>query len=56
MKLTRTGYRINNNGKVITGVEQGSVVEDMYVGNTFKRRGTYYFFNRKQGDNYIYLS
>ena len=56
MKLTKTGYRISKNGNVIKGFEDGSLLRSKYHGETVKVFGTYYFFNRKQGDTFVYLS
>ena len=55
MKTTRTGYRINKNGSNMNSFEKESIKEDMYLGHTIKDNGTYYFFNRKQGNTYVYL-
>ena len=55
MKTTATGYRINKNGKTIKYAEQGANIKTSFLGNTIKEQGTYYFFNRKQGDLFIYL-
>jgi len=54
-KLTATGCRISENGSVITSIEKDAIKEDMYLGHTIKDNGTYYFFDRKQGNIYIYL-
>jgi len=55
MKTTRTGYRISKNGKVNLSIENDALTDDMYLGPQVKENGTYYFFNRKQGNQYIYL-
>jgi hypothetical protein len=60
MKLTRTGYRISKNGSVIDSIEKEAITLDCYrsyvlAGKSIKRDGIYYFFNRKQGNTYIYL-
>jgi hypothetical protein len=54
-KLTKTGYRISKNGAVINGVETDAFTSDTYIGESTKQVGIYYFFNRKQGNIYIYL-
>lgn len=54
-KLTKTGYRISKNGAIINGVESNSFVSSHYLGQSTKQGGTYYFFNRKQGNTFIYL-
>ena len=54
-KLTKTGCRITKNGNVITSIEKDAIKEDMYLGKLIKENGVYYYFNRKQGDYYIYL-
>ncbi len=55
MKTTVNGYRLNRNGKAILGVEKEAIVKETFVGESLKSFGTYYFFNRKQGDSFIYL-
>jgi hypothetical protein len=63
MKTTRNGYRINKNGKVIKGIEKDAIVKDFHISKileektnrTIKENGVYYFFERKQGNNLIYL-
>jgi hypothetical protein len=55
MKLTKTGYRINKNGAVISGVESEAVVKYHFEGNLIKEKGIYYFFNRRQGNTFVYL-
>jgi hypothetical protein len=55
MKLTRTGYRLNKNGKANIGIEQNAMRSDVDLGKSVKENGTYFFFSRKQGDTYIYL-
>ena len=54
MKLTRTGYRINQNGKTIKSIEKDAYQSDIYLGEYAKVDGGYYYFNRKQGTKYIY--
>jgi len=54
-KLTKTGYRVSKNGKVIDGIESDAFTSDTYIGESTKQVGIYYFFNRKQGNVYIYL-
>ena len=56
MKTTIKGYRINKNGKINKSFEEGAVVDTVYLGQSFKIRGAYYFLNRKQGNSYIYLT
>ena len=55
MKLTKTGYRITKNGNVLTSFEKESLRSSLYLGESTKKDGVYYFFNRKQGSNYVYL-
>ena len=55
MKLTATGYRVTKNGSIMKSIEKDAIKEDMYLGQMIKEDGTYYFFNRKQGDTFIYL-
>lgn len=55
MKLTITGYRINKNGKIITSIEKNAIKTSVYSGNVIKQNGTYYYFDRKQGSEFIYL-
>lgn len=54
-RLTNSGCRITKNGNVITSIEKEAIKEEMYLGQLIKDNGTYYYFNRKQGDYYIYL-
>lgn len=55
MILTKTGYRIDRNGVVITSIEKEAVVFDSFMGESLKQDGVYYYFNRKQGTQYVYL-
>lgn len=55
MKLTKNGYRISKNGNVINSIEKDAIVEDMYLGKMIKDSGIYHFFNRKQGNLFVYL-
>ena len=55
MKTTRTGFRITKNGSILKSIEKDAIKEDMYLGKMIKDNGVYYFFNRKQGNTYIYL-
>ena len=55
MKLTARGYRISKKGVVMTSIEKEAIKRSKYEGKGIKESGTYYFFNRKQGDYYIYL-
>lgn len=55
MKLTKTGYRITKNGSVLTSIEKEAIKQTEYKGNMIKENSTYYFFNRKQGNVFIYL-
>ena len=55
-KLTRTGYRTSKNGCVIDSIEKESYKSTTYLGSSTKVNGEYYFFDRKQGELYIYLS
>lgn len=54
-KLTKTGYRISKTGKVIDGIEPDAFTSVEFLGQSTKQEGTYYFFNRKQGNQFIYL-
>lgn len=54
-KLTKTGYRLSKNGSVIDSIESEALTSNTYLGSLTKKDGTYYFFNRKQGNIYIYL-
>ena len=55
MKLTSRGYRITKNGNIMNSIEKEAVKEVMYLGPQINEGGTYYFFNRKQGETYVYL-
>lgn len=55
MKLTPTGFRISKNGSIINSIEKEAVKSETYLGGSIKEDGTYYFFNRKQGNLFIYL-
>ena len=55
MKLTKTGYRISKNGSVIDSIENEAIAKQSFEGDLIKDNGLYYFFNRKQGDLFIYL-
>ena len=55
MKLNNKGYRVTKNGTIMKTIEKEAVKEDMYLGPQIKVDGTYYFFNRKQGEVYVYL-
>jgi len=54
MKI-KNGYRLNKNGKQIETIESEAIIKTSFEGNSIKEEGTYYFFNRKQGSNFIYL-
>lgn len=54
-KLTKTGYRITKTGNVLETIEKEAFKTNTYVGNVTKQDGVYYFFNRKQGDTFVYL-
>lgn len=54
-KLTKTGYRISKNGTVIDSIESNALTSNTYLGSLTKKDGTFYFFERKQGNIYIYL-
>lgn len=54
-KLTKTGYRISKTGKVIDGIESDAFTSTEFLGQSTKQEGIYYFFNRKQGNQFIYL-
>ncbi len=55
MKLTKTGFRITRNGNVLTNIEKDAIQKDKHLGQVIKEDGEYYFFNRKQGNIFIYL-
>lgn len=55
MKLTKNGYRISKNGNPIKSFESDSLVETVYKGQCIKLDGGYYFYDRKQGESYVYL-
>ena len=55
MRTTKNGYRLNKNGKPIQSIESEAIVKSIKEGETIKEKGVYYFFDRKQGNNYIYL-
>jgi hypothetical protein len=55
MKLTNTGYRITKNGNVMNTIEKEAFKSTSYLGRSTKQNSVYYFFNRKQGDTFIYL-
>lgn len=54
MKLTKTGYRISKNGNPIKSIEADAHKSETFLGGVTKVNGIYYYFNRKQGDTYIY--
>lgn len=54
-KITKTGYRISKNGAVINGIESEAVAKYHFEGNSIKEDGVYYFFNRRQGNTFVYL-
>jgi len=53
MKTTINGFPINKNGKVINQLK-GETIKPTYLGISFKEQGTYLFFKRKQGNNFVY--
>lgn len=55
MKLTQTGYRISKNGSIINSIEKEAFKSEVDLGNATKQNGVYYFFNRKQGNVFVYL-
>lgn len=55
MKLTKTGFRISKNGSILTSIEKEAFASAADLGASTKQNGTYYFFNRKQGNKFIYL-
>jgi len=55
MKTTATGYRISKNGSIIPSIEKEAIKKYKFSGSFFKENGVYYFFNRKQGNIFIYL-
>lgn len=56
MKTTITGYRITRNGNIMKSIEKDAIKKDVFSGSVIKEDGNYYFFSRKQGNTYIYLS
>ena len=54
MTTTKNGYRLTKNGSPIKSIENNAIVRTFKT-NTIKEDGTYYFFNRKQGNQFIYL-
>jgi len=55
MITTKNGYRLTKNGNPIKSIESNALVTESFKANPIKENGTYYFFNRKQGNNFIYL-
>lgn len=54
-KLTPTGYRISKNGTTIDSIEKEAFKSAVYLGQSTKQFGEYFYFDRKQGNLYIYL-
>ena len=54
-KLTVNGYRITKNGSVRKSIERSSITRTIKEGNIIKENGIYYYFDRRQGNNFIYL-
>jgi len=54
-RLTKTGFRLNKSGKVIDGFEPDAIKSHVFLGYTTKIVGTYYYFNRQQGNTFVYL-
>lgn len=55
MKTTKTGYRISKRGSIIPSIEKEAFTSNVNLGQLTKQDGVYYFFNRKQGNTFIYL-
>jgi hypothetical protein len=55
MKLTNRGYRITKNGSIINSIEKEAFKSTTDLGKATKQNGVYYFFNRKQGEKFVYL-
>jgi hypothetical protein len=54
-KISNAGYRITRNGSIIPTIEKEAFKSPEYLGQVIKRNSCYYFFNRKQGNIYVYL-
>jgi len=52
---TKTGFRLNKNGAVIEGIEKEAIKSVKYLGTMTKNNGNYYYYERKQGNLFIYL-
>ncbi len=55
MKLTLRGYRISKNGSIMSSIEKEAFTSSKNLGLSTKQNGTYYLFDRKQGETYVYL-
>lgn len=55
MKTTINGYRISKNGSILMSVEKDAFKSTEYLGVSTKQNGVYYYFERKQGQIFIYL-
>jgi hypothetical protein len=55
MKLTKTGCRISKKGNVVDSIEKEAFTSQADLGKSIKQDGIYYFFNRKQGNVFVYL-
>jgi len=55
MKTTKNGFRISKNGSVILSIEKEARKSAEYLGMSTKINGTYYFFNRKQSNIFVYI-
>ena len=56
MKLTKTGFRISKKGTIIESIERDAITSVKDLGKLTKVNGTYYYFERKQGNVYVYLT
>lgn len=54
-KINSEGYRVSKRGTTLRTIEKEAIQESMYLGQLIKENGTYYYFNRKQGNIYVYL-
>lgn len=54
LKRTKSGYPLNKNGKPILSLPEGAIVKYTYNGVFIKENGTYYYYEGKRGEKYIY--
>ena len=55
MKTTANGFRITKNGNVMLTIEEEAIQATSFQGNLIKQEGEYYFYNRRQGNIFVYL-